>query len=257
MIKRTIILCIGYVFCFFLSFIIIYSILSFKLNSNNSALILSIFFALILSAGISLAENVLFIKKEQKDIAKKLKNEQLCNLISLSDEEFFRQVIKYKNIQTIGTTDKYLITKDQIFFNIRQYLTVTKDQILELIRIKRTYPEKSAFCYIIAPIDASAMQLMKENKIALIENSEIEDLAAFSYTNENMLPKSSKSRGLITVLYDKKLTRKCFKTAFSLIVVSIFTYNKALYILLSAMLVLLGILSFILRRRNTHSKTMV
>lgn len=256
MLKKTVALCIGFVSSFLLSFIIIYSILSFKLKSMNSALILSVFFCIILSIGVCLIQNILFIKKEQKNHTKQLKEQQMHNLINMSDKEFTDSLIRLKQFDCIVCKKNYIVTSSDIYFILRQYSSVTKDQILELIRIKREYTCHNAYCYIIAPIESDASELLQEHNITAIEKQQILELAEFAYTQCDMpvLINNKKNRITKAILYNPKLTGKCYKCSISLIIVSVFTYNRALYIVLASIMIILGTVSYIMRKRD-HSNT--
>ena len=260
MIRKIIKLTISFISYFILCFIFVYSILLFKMNTKNSALLFSLYISFALSISFCILQYMFAIKKEYKKHKKDIENKQMQYLLEIDDATFINNVVSFFNINEIIHADSNsIISSNEGYLFVRQLSELTKDQSLKLTRIKKANPKRSYYCLLICPCANDIKEELNSKCIQIIPKNRILEFAASAYVENTEIQHASNTKKLSkikNVLLEKKTMKACVKYAIIFLVLSIFTYNKLLYIIASVILSLLGIYSFILRRKY-HSSTIV
>ncbi len=260
MVKTVIKFCISFISYLILSFIIVYSILLFNMRSKNAALIFSIYLSVVISVSLLLIQNIFSLKRQKKIHRSELEKNQYQNLLELDDQSFIKYLIDSFKINNILYTDSScIIAESEVYFFIRQYSKITKDQILQICRIKNINKDKKCTCVLLCPYQDDDENTLKSKCINIIPKQEILKLAnkAYDENEQDVIPQNTnKSQKFRKLLLNKNTSKYCIKYSMSFIFISLFSYNKTWYFLASALLMILCLSSLIFRRKH-QSSTMV
>lgn len=256
MLKRIFLLSISFVsyllLCFFLSF----AFLSFKMNTNNAALLISILCAICFATGLTILHNVIMARRDYKKAKDQQSKNELDALMLLSDKQFVKSYADFIGLEHYRRYEGYILAKEDAYFFVRQHSALTLDQGIAMVRQKQELKTKRTACLLLCQTTPETDKLLKSNGFEIVPEQEILGLAAMACPDagETSLnaPKTFKEKA-VEIMLEPRMCRYCLKYALLLALVSIFSFYRIYYIVVAVILLLLSVLSKIMRQNQSKT----